>query len=67
MTISQLAVRHFGKKTVAILRKKNVQILAVTTLPDQNGNFANGTPGYMICNNGVGQVKNFSQVLEMAK
>lgn len=67
MAISQIVTRHLGKKTIANLRKKNVRVLAVTTVPDQNGNFANGETGYMICNNGIGQVKTFQQVVEMAK
>lgn len=61
--MQQIVERHFGRKTLAALRKIGVQILAITHLPDETG-FARGQTGYMVCDNGTGKVLTFLDVLK---
>jgi len=61
--MQQIVERHFGRKTLAALRKIGVQILATTYLPDETG-FARGQTGYMVCDNGTGKVLTFLDILK---
>ena len=65
--IQQIAVRHFGKNTVAALRNRGIKILALTVIPNENGSMSGGDTGYMICDNGTAKVRTYGQVVRMAE
>lgn len=61
---TQLVVRHFGKNIIKKLKQRGIEVLAYTTLPDENGSFANPRPAYMITQRGIGKVWTYTEILE---
>lgn len=65
MTASaQIAVRHFGRKTVAVLSCKGITILGLQALPAAE--FASCDTGYKVNDNGTGRVWTFADVMRAA-
>lgn len=64
----QIAVRHFGKATVAKLAKRGVTFLSLTVIPsDGPMPFANGNTGYCVNDNGCGRVWTYADVRRFAE
>lgn len=66
-TVERIAVRHFGKKNITALRKRGIQVLALTVIPDENGSTASSPTAYMICDNGTAKVRTYGQVVRIAE
>ena len=57
MTVAaQIALRDFGRKTIAALTAKGIRVINVTALPDAKGSFLNSERGYVVDDNGTGRV-----------
>jgi len=61
---TQLVVRHFGNSAINELKRRGIEVLAYTTLPDKNGSFSNPRPAYMITQRGIGKVWTYTEILE---
>jgi hypothetical protein len=59
-------MRDFGKEVLAALRKRGIKVTGSTWLPDEKGNYANGSRGYLIEDNGTGKVRDYRGVLSLA-
>lgn len=66
-SINQIAISHFGRKTVKALAGKKITLVDLTYVPGPGGDFANGETGYVINNDGQGQVKTYLEVLALVK
>lgn len=64
-SIQQIAISHFGRKTVKDLAKKKIELIDLTFLPGENGDFTTGQTGYVLDNNGQSQVRLYLEVLKM--
>lgn len=67
MAASQIALRHFGRKTVSSLARKGVRIIGLQAIPDERGSFLNSTTGYVVDDRGTGRVWTYLQVTEAAR
>lgn len=60
-------MRDFTVKTRNALARKGIVVLNATTIPGEDGSFANGSRAYNVSDNGCGRVWTFGQVLEAAQ
>lgn len=67
MAVSQIVNRHFGRKTLNTLAKKGIEIVGITSIPDDQGSFLNPRVGYFISDKGCGKTKTFREVMEIAE
>jgi hypothetical protein len=58
--------RDFSAVTRRALLKKGIAVLGITNVPDATGNYANGSRGYELANNGTFMIRSHSEVREMA-
>lgn len=61
------AEKDFSKITLNALRKKGINVIGSTWIPDENGCFLNGERGYKIDDNGTGKIWRFLEVLKIAR
>lgn len=67
MSHHQIPARHFRAATLRNLAKKGVFIVGMTTIPGEDGSFANGSTGYQIWDGQTSRIVQFLKVLELAK
>lgn len=67
---NQFAAKDFSAKTLAALKKRQLQLKGTTYLPDYSKPlpFANAPVGYTVCDEvyGRSEIRTFAQVLELA-
>lgn len=65
----EIAVRHFGRKTVKTLATRDVRVIGLCVIPDMTKPlpFASGETGYNVDDNGTGRIWSYRAVLECAK
>jgi hypothetical protein len=64
----EIAVRHFGRKTVTALSRKGIVLLGLVTIPgDGPMSFTNTDTGYIVNDNGTGRVWTYSEVMRNAQ
>ena len=60
------AQKDFSRTTLAGLRRRGIQIVGSTWLPDEKGDFARGQRGYLLDDNGTGRVRTFLEVMALS-
>jgi len=59
--------KDFSAAVRRTLAKKSIIVTGSTWLPAPGGDYANGERGYMLNDNGTSKIRNWSQVIEIAK
>lgn len=63
----QIIRRHFAAKTLRVLKKKGIEVMSTTFIPDASGDYTRGETAYNINDNGTGRLKTFLEVLALAE
>ncbi|AGR48060.1 hypothetical protein PHIM7_333 [Sinorhizobium phage phiM7] len=63
----QIIRRHFAAKTLRALKKKGIEVMSTTFIPDASGDYTRGETAYNINDNDTGRVMTFLEVLALAQ
>lgn len=65
--MQDIAIRHFGKRTINALARRGIQVLGLTIIPGEGPMpMATGSTGYQVDDNGTGRVLTWQQVKDLA-
>jgi hypothetical protein len=60
------AEKDFHKEIRAALLKRGITFIGTTWLPDSKGNYANGSRGYILLDNGTQRIRDYAGVISLA-
>lgn len=59
--------KDFSKEERKILKQNGIMIYGAQWCPDENNDFTRGETGYKLNNNGISQIRTYSEVLEIVR